>query len=43
MRTVTDDDDGEMQRQPRDGMGALILITGILCAALLIVGALGLA
>jgi hypothetical protein len=30
-------------RQPSDAMGALILIAGILCALLLVVGALGVA
>jgi hypothetical protein len=43
MRTVTDDDDDEMQRQPRDILSGLIIVTGTLCAVLLIVGALGLA
>ena len=42
MATVADDDD-EMPRQPRDAMGFLMLISGILCALLLLVGALDLA
>jgi hypothetical protein len=42
MATVTDDDD-EMPRHPRDAMGMLILVTGILCALLLMLGAFGLA
>jgi hypothetical protein len=42
MATVVDDDD-EMPRQPRDGIGFLILISSILCALLLLVGALDLA
>ena len=42
MATVIDDDD-EMPRQPRDGMGFLILISGILCALLVLVEALELA
>ena len=42
MATVADDDD-EMPRQPRDAIDFLILITGILCALLLVAGVLGLA
>jgi hypothetical protein len=42
MGTVIDDDDDETPRQPRDVLGGFIFITGILCAVLLIVGALGL-
>jgi hypothetical protein len=41
MGTFAADDDDEMP-PPRDVMGAFICVTGILCAALLIVGALGL-
>jgi hypothetical protein len=43
MATVVDDEDNEMPRKPRDAMGFLILSSGILCALLLLVGALGLA
>ena len=42
MATVAEDDD-EIPRQPRDAMGGLILITSILCALLLMLGAFGLA
>ena len=43
MATVAEHDDDEMPRQPRDAMGALILVTAILCALLLMLGAFGLA
>ena len=41
MASVLDEDD-EMPRKPRDGMGLLILITCILCSLILVAGALGL-
>ena len=42
MATVANDDD-EMPRHPRDAMGFVILMSAILCALLLLAGALGLA
>ena len=40
MATVADDDD-EMPHHPRDAMGVLVLITGILCALLLMLETFG--
>jgi hypothetical protein len=41
MASVADDDNYEMPRHPRDAMGVLILIAGMLCALLLMLGTFG--
>ena len=43
MATVVKKDDDEMPRQPRDVMGVLILVSAMLCALLLMLGAFGVA
>ena len=43
MATLVENDNHETPRRPRDVMGVLILVSAILCALLLMLGAFGLA